>query len=545
MWFTHNPNYITKAIALLRRALLGLFRSCEQGNPKYGVTLLIFCMLHVYTHAQTPWSIVGQDNDTRAGNTLARFIHGKIWVPSFTRNLGSITPFAQISLTRYSLDGMILKDTLYGNADVSYQIFKSCYTNTFTEGVFTCSVVIRNAWLNTQRWAFIAIDTLGNMPLVHESSYNADTTLAFIPNTCVIKQGNAYLTANSLSNTIAYQNQQNEYSAWSVLQRLDAQGNVLATRTIGHGPGDQAYQYRCNRVHFYEGHYYALINKMNWQLWQTMPSNLVMYKLDTLLNVVDSFATSDGNWYGSNTSAVFPNGDFVVGGTNVYLRVGEDFWQRKYIRKFDKNLNPIWTCYVGKRSLNTRVSKLMVTSTGEVAGVGTDGIVSIGLSGDSIGHITGCVFKLTGNGDSLWLHNYQAIDSPIFGDVNTLNDLDELPDGGFVAAGYCDETNNPNLTRGWLIRTDANGCLNADCTSSAREIEGLNQPLVYPNPCQAQLYAAEPQQVASYALYQSSGNLLARGNSFPISMAPYPRGLYLLHITTKQGYTMSQRFVKE
>jgi hypothetical protein len=299
----------------------------------------------------------------------------------------------------------------------------------------------------------------------------------------------------------------NDLSTVSVkLFLMDSLGITVRNKNIYR----QNKQMQIRSFHQYTNNFYAILNS---EITNNInnPSNLVIYKMDTLFNLVDSFKTTTNNWYYNNASAVFSNGDFVVGG--VYSDAWEpdgDVWQKKYLRKFDKNLNIIWTKYFGKRNLNTGITKLMITRDGNIAGCGIDGLVTTTYNGDSIGHIAGCIFKFTTEGDSVWIKNFQAIDDPIYGDNNELLDLDEMPDGGFIACGKA-VAFSPYRQRGWLMRVDANGCLSPECLNSTKEVDESNQFFVYPNPTNDILKITNPHQISTYQIYQMDGKLITQG----------------------------------
>jgi hypothetical protein len=295
-----------------------------------------------------------------------------------------------------------------------------------------------------------------------------------------------------------------------------------------------------SNFHQFENYYFlstnkVLINNIN------NPSDLVIYKMDTLLNLVDSFKTTTNNWYYANSSVVFPNGDFVVGG--VYSDAWEpdgDVWQKKYLRKFDKNLNIIWTKYFGLRNLNTYISKLIISSDGNIVGTGIDGYLS-----DSIGiHITGCIFKFTANGDSIWMHNYQAINDTTYGDNNSLLDIDEMPDGGFVACGNA-EAFIPYRRRGWLLRVDANGCLIPNCVVGIEDKIEQQEFIIYPNPTHNSLTITNANEIAYYQIFQFDGKLMASGNSLPIDVSAYTSGLYFLKVSKNTNEVFNFKFMKQ
>ena len=261
--------------------------------------------------------------------------------------------------------------------------------------------------------------------------------------------------------------------------------------------------------------------------------------MDTLLNVVDSFKTNSQNWYGGYTTQPMSNGDFIVGGVYSDGMQGNYVWQKKYLRKFDKDLNIIWTKYFGRRSFNTDISKLMISNDGNIVGCGIDGLVS-----DTVGmHITGCIFKFTLNGDSVWMRNYQALDDPLYGDENILMDIGAMPDGGFVASGKSFAT-LPTRKRGWVLRVDSNGCLTSDCISNTKELENYTEIIAYPNPSNDIINITNVSLIKNYELFNYNGNIIKRGNSFPINIENYSNGFYFLKVITKDNQIIMQKIIK-
>ncbi len=505
--------------------------------------LAVFLFCHSVSYAQNTWNLVGQDYSTRCYNVLAKTLNNKICAPSFSIYGSDSIPYGQISLTKYDNNGNIVFDSLYGNINQTFNLGNASFSSSFNQGVFCFAGQVYYPANYISKHGFLALDSLNYSKLLYISPFNYDTTILFNGITHVKKYDNNYFISSLMQHPESYQWANDNWSAWCILQLLDTSGNVLASRTIGGGTGQQDYQYSCNAVHYFDNHYYAMVNKLNYRQWQTNPTNLIIYKLDTLLNIVNSYSTTNGNWYASNSSTVFENGEFVVGGVYVDARDNEyDFWQRKYLRKFDKDLNIIWTKFFGKRRLNTCITKLMITSDGNIAGTGTDGIVTINTNGDTIGHITGCIYKFNTYGDSLWMHNYQALDDPIYGDNNILLDIDEMPDGGFVACGTS-HIFYLNKYKGWIMRVGANGCLNPDCISSTKEIEDNSEFIVYPNPTSELLNITNSNQISCYQIFQFDGKLVERGNTFPINLSEYSNGLYFLQINTKSNQVINHKII--
>jgi len=509
----------------------------------YQISLLVlFLFSSSVSFSQNTWNLVGQDNDNKVINFGVKVLNNKIYTTSSTINWGDSIPYVNTNLIQYDNNGNIIFDSLCGNINQTFVLYENVRSN-FSFGSFCYPISFRypnNPSLG-EKPGFLILDTAYNTELNYISPFNNDTSIYFIGISHIKKYDKKYLITSLLQHSVTYQWANDNWCSWNELQLIDSLGNVFASRKIGGGIGQQDYQYYCNTVHYFDNNYYIIVNKGNYRQWQTNPTNLLIYKMDTLLNVVDSFNTTTNNWYATNSSAVFPNGDFVVGG--VYVDAWEpdgDVWQKKYLRKFDKNLNIIWTKYFGLRNLNTGITKLMITSDGNIVGCGIDGLLS-----DTIGiHITGCIFKFTANGDSVWMHNYQAIDDPLYGDNNELLDIDEMPDGGFVACGKA-VAFNPFTQRGWIMRVDANGCLTPDCVSSTKEYENNNEFIVYPNPATDLIHISNANQIAAYQIFQFDGKQVASGNSFPINSNEFTKGIYLIKIQTKNNQIFTQKIIKQ
>ncbi|MEI6523939.1 MAG: T9SS type A sorting domain-containing protein [Bacteroidota bacterium] len=480
---------------------------------------------------QNNWNWVGQNNDEKVIYFGVKVLNNKIYTVSSTINWSESIPYVNSNLIHFNYQGNIIYDSICGNLNQTFVPYTNVKTN-YNLNSFCIPVVFRhpNNPILGEKPGILLLDTLFNtkLSLIIPSDSNINVSSIsyfnkFGPNKLILlKRVNAVNSGNV-----------------SVLSILDTLGFEQESKVINF----QNYSMGSSTFHQHENYYFMISNKI-FQNNINDPSNLVIYKLDLLLNIVDSFRTTTNNWYYSNSSAVFPNGDFVVGG--VYSDAWEpdgDVWQKKYLRKFDKNLNVIWTKYFGKRSLNTGITKLMITSDGNIAGCGIDGLVTTIENGDSIGHITGCIFKFTADGDSIWMKNYQAIDDPVNGDNNELLDLDEMPDGGFVACGKA-VAFSPYRQRGWLMRVDANGCLTPECLNSTKEVDEPSQFLTYPNPTNDILNITNPLQISTYQIYQWDGKLITQGNNFPIDISKFTNGIYFLKITTKNNQIINQKIIK-
>lgn len=499
----------------------------------FGFTLCL--LLHLsnnIAYAQNTWNRVGADNNFEITHQVVKPFNNNIFSNGLTVYYGDSIPYVTTELFKYDFSGNLLFDTLLGNVDTTYVIGDLSINsgNTFCNGgevrypnqpakPFNQFALFYNLDNNKFLKYIHPIDTVG-VTFIRRAIKLNENRYCLLIESCPIPTGGPTTSANLII--------------------IDSLGNVLHQKSWLE-PG---FWYRPSALHQYENNYFLVINKILINQVQD-PSNYIIYKLDSLFNAVDSFKTTTNNWYTNFSTAVFPNGDFILGG--VYSDAWEpdgDVWQKKYIRKFDKNLNIIWTRYFGKRSLNTTLTNLKITSDGNIVGTGTDGIVTITTNGDTIGHITGCVFKFTANSDSLWMHNYQAIDDPMYGDNNELLNIEEMPDGGYVACGKS-VAYLPGRQRGWMMRLGIDGCLNPDCISSTKEIENNNYFTLFPNPSSEILNITNSDQLAYYKIFQFDGKLVEAGKYFPIKLNELSSGLYFLQITTKAKGVINLKFVKE
>lgn len=480
--------------------------------------------------AQTTWNWVGQDNNFAISHQGVKFYNDTINTCGLTIYYGDSIPYVTLEQFKYDLNGNVLSDTRLGNMDTTYVVGNRIN-------------FINNTFCNYGEVRY------PNQP---SKPYNQFAYFIDLNNNKHFKYINVLDTINSsyIKNAIKFN--ENKYCFLFANQPLSETATIVCSVLIIDSLKNVLYEKSFSvsgywllprEIYQYDNYYYLILNKQLINMVNN-PSDLFIYKMDTLLNVVDSFKTNSQNWYGGYTTQPLSNGDFIVGGVYSDGMQGNYVWQKKYLRKFDKDLNIIWTKYFGSRSFNTGINKLMISGDGNIVGCGIDGLVTTTINGDSIGHITGCIFKFTLNGDSVWMHNYQALDDPLYGDENILFDIDEMPDGGFVASGKA-LADLPTRRRGWVIRVDSNGCLTSNCISNTKELENYTEIIAYPNPSHDIINITNASLIKNYELFNCTGNLMSKGNSFPINLEDYSNGFYVLKICTKDNQIIIQKVIKK
>ena len=148
-----------------------------------------------------------------------------------------------------------------------------------------------------------------------------------------------------------------------------------------------------------------------------------------------------------------------------------------YIVKLDLNGNEKWNKKIGNIQIGNNAKWLQTLDDGSLILCG-DHFVK-----DTVSKYIGWLFKLNGNGDSLWYREYAVIQGPQ--DANELELVISTPDKGFAGAGSLFPYSTGGNQDIWVFKTDSLGCLVYNCTGIGITEFNPNagaQLLVYPNP---------------------------------------------------------------
>jgi len=181
--------------------------------------------------------------------------------------------------------------------------------------------------------------------------------------------------------------------------------------------------------------------------------------LDTAGNIVRDTVGEDENMGIPQSLIETQDGNFVYC-TNYY--VGKYQWlghfTRGYVAKIDSNLNTLWEGKFGDSSTLTGLRNIVELSTGELVTVGTNYNASYTSTSDY--HNNGLVVKLNTQGSQLWQHDYRGVTR--IGqqlEDNVLHDCEVLSDGSIIACGVAQDNNDTFPQQAWLLRINADGCL--------------------------------------------------------------------------------------
>lgn len=114
--------------------------------------------------------------------------------------------------------------------------------------------------------------------------------------------------------------------------------------------------------------------------------------------------------------------------------------------------------------------------------VADGGIVSVGLATnlDFVENNNGYIMKTDADGNLLWQKDYKYTSGDF---VEYFTDFIETSDGGLLISGSASESNTNGGQNSWLIKLDANGCLDpANCGVGIEDAPFPDAVTIYPNP---------------------------------------------------------------
>lgn len=214
-------------------------------------------------------------------------------------------------------------------------------------------------------------------------------------------------------------------------------------------------------------------------------------RIDSTGNILQEYISDSGRWIGMWDGLKTQDGGFAfcgVEGTQLDIGGGPHMIYRGYVAKVDSNLQLVWERGFGSPDNTMYLKDMEELPDGSLILTGrrdvyypSDAHYTVADSG----YGGGWILKMSAEGDSLWqrIHRNGSFYR------NYLNDIEILPDGGFIAAGYSEMnfTNHPDFYyQGWLIRTDSLGCIVPGCQllDNTENVAVIfdNDVVVYPNP---------------------------------------------------------------
>ena len=143
-------------------------------------------------------------------------------------------------------------------------------------------------------------------------------------------------------------------------------------------------------------------------------------------------------------------------------------------------------------------------------------------------------------GNLLWYKSYRFTDGDL---VEYFTDFIETSDGGILISGSAGESSANGGQNSWLIKLDANGCLDPqDCGVSVRDMPLPDAVTIYPNPASEYLNLKIEQGSGTYTvfLHDATGRLvqhetLSGIGTHTLQVGQIPAGVYFCTVRSANG----------
>jgi hypothetical protein len=319
--------------------------------------------------------------------------------------------------------------------------------------------------------------------------------------------------------------------------KIDTNGNLIFQKEYGGIGYEIAYmsiEYSSNKNIIFGRKYSNNQNNYPWVL-----------KIDSMGNLIDEKWFIGGNGHpkvaGGFGATKGINGDIVVTGSlDTIINVG-DAQYPIFFGIMDTNFNfNIKYAFNGAYPVRPYIIKQIKDSS----------YVAVGYKE---GAITGCIAKVSKDGELLWQREYIYKQ---YG-FNYFADFQETKDGGFIITGA---TNGDTSQDIWLVKLDSLGLLNDSLIVNNGTVlvnSSTNILQLYPNPTQSQLHLkiffTQPQyEMAMLTVYDMVGKQILSENiilqqgkaNHTVNVSNLPSGNYIA-IVQAGGEVVKQRFVRE
>ncbi|HLP50195.1 MAG TPA: T9SS type A sorting domain-containing protein [Chitinophagales bacterium] len=277
-------------------------------------------------------------------------------------------------------------------------------------------------------------------------------------------------------------------------------------------------------------------------------SNTWLMEVDTGGQMVRQWFDPNDSTYAAEGLLQTMDGGFIYGAQKKFEQTVGGVYKTATIVKLNYNFTRQWIIEGGIKGDHTGIKDIEFV----------DDTTYIACGNYANGQ--GWVIKFTDIGNILWEKKYKGLQPS--GTWNILKDIDVLPDGSFIAAGYCQWIVNPNNNPpqvGWLLKLDVDGCEMESCLVGINETpkspaEGgdLNSQIqVYPNPAQSALtiqYDNLPYGSILY-VFNATGALIetqpvtGSAGKLTLNTAAYPNGIYLARIEVEGKALLKEKFI--
>lgn len=274
-----------------------------------------------------------------------------------------------------------------------------------------------------------------------------------------------------------------------LLEKLDSDFNVIWSKAYGNPPDNHS----PSRI-LIDQDGFLLVGGIN-------NTNLVangnyfqpeLIRVDTAGTWKWTWIRGMGGYYNAPNDIIRTSdgGYIYCGGGDGFIDFEPNF--KGWVEKLDSGRNIVWHKSFNQYYWTTQFKAVKEMPNGDILLFG-DKYCPYWVDSTHVNmHTKGWYMKLNANGDSLAEHTYYHLRT--CSDENNIYDAKQTTDGGFIMVGestdYCGGAQSPTQ-RGWIIKTDSNGCIDPincdqqDTSTGVEQVASARSDIsVYPNPVQ-------------------------------------------------------------
>jgi hypothetical protein len=210
-------------------------------------------------------------------------------------------------------------------------------------------------------------------------------------------------------------------------------------------------------------------------------ANTWLLEVDTAGQVVRQWFDPNDSTYVAEGLRQTQDGGFIYGAQKKNYQSGlSSVSYNATIVKMDYNFNKQWVFTRGGNDLSIYTGINDIEELADGSFVAAGNLTYYGT--DTA--LNGYIVKLDAAGNLIWERTYRGI--PTTQSLNFLTDIDLLPDGGLIAVGQCQLSGATPPQVGWFLKLDSNGCEAENCLvgieGSRIERQEASDIQVWPNP---------------------------------------------------------------
>ena len=264
--------------------------------------------------------------------------------------------------------------------------------------------------------------------------------------------------------------------------------------------------------------------------------------LDTAGNTIWNRPTNTNHGGGSLVKRLSDGTLLVFSPYKAYTQ-GSDIYSTLKVEKVTSSNTTVWSKIIGPAGLGSGPSSAIENNDGN--------IVICGQRGYSNNTVSGTVYEINQNGDSLFYREYRILPNS----QNYFRDVIQAPDRGYCFSGFVSPMSGDGGTQDiWLLKVDSNFCESAGiCTTGIYDREmGSGSVNVYPNPAHNDVYfefEEQPSKPLWIELSNAQGSIvyseMIKNNHEPyrLNLSDFAEGVYFYRLSAGAGYLKTGKIV--